>query len=256
MFAINSALQVAVEQKQSTVYVTTQLTPAEIARLLLSSIARVHLARNRTTSYTPEEWERISEAINLLKKSPLRVLDVCGLPFEQLRGLLYACKDWCPDAEESDVPRLVVVDSFDDLLFGFSSEEVARSQAPGLSPEQARTLVKVEELGDIAGLMEVAVLLLAGLPYAEGLLASRKEDIHDLCSFRQLARYVHAFMAITPGGAGSRHGEPQGCHICIAGGRYSFCRGHCSLTMKFDPETMRFVTPAPPRAPEAPGENR
>lgn len=191
-FALNCALQVAVEQNLKTVYVTTRATPVQITRRLIDSIAQERIQGK--DKVTPEmETAAVCEAAELLKDRPLLLLDACGLPFKEYFDDLAASKDLCPNADESDQPKLYIVDSLDDL---FLSEEAVKPEIRGLSAKASKTVLLLEELLDIAAWLEEPMLVVADLPYTGGRFPHRDLALTDHPHFRVMSRYVSAFIRI------------------------------------------------------------
>ena len=191
--ALDIARHVAVEEKQKTLYVSMKEGSDQIARRLISSTARVDYCRLRSHRLAKDEPDRVREAAERLKESPLHLCDGCGLTFDEMDMEIFQLHDWTPEAEDAKQPKLVVIDSLEEL----SLADDYVDEVPETVPEASSKVVYImERLRKTAEFQKISILLLAGLSEDVDRRRGHRPQPSDLAHFHYVAKYADTLLLL------------------------------------------------------------
>ena len=110
-FVLNLALNLA-QQDIPVLFISYDLDKTAISQRLLSSIAEVDAQRMKEGTFSPKDWEKISEAISILdnlnKKQTLNIISGCYLYYKDMFDLIRKFK-------EDHNKGVVIVDYFQQI---------------------------------------------------------------------------------------------------------------------------------------------
>ena len=191
--ALEIARHVAVEENQTALYVSMREGPDEIAQRLICSMARVDSRRIRRCSLTKDEAERVREARERLKESPLHLCGGCGLTFDEIEMEIFQLTDWTPEADEAKQLKLVVIDSLEEL--GVADYYI--DDVPQDVPEESSKVVYIMEcLRKTADFQKISLLLLADLSEGVDRRRGHRPLPGDVAHFHHVAKYADTLFVL------------------------------------------------------------
>jgi len=232
--ALGIARHVAVEENQTALYVSMREGPDEIARRLICSMARVDSHRMRGYCLAKDEPQRVREASERLKKSPLHLCGGCGLTFDEIEMEIFQLTDWTPEAEDAKQLKLVVIDSLEELAVG----DYYIDDVPEDVPEESSKVVYIMEcLRKTAEFQKISLLLLADLSERVDRRRGHCPRPSDLAHFHYVAKYADTLLLLYRQGFYGQRISDDVARLIIPINR----RGRTGMvSLKFDRYCMRF----------------
>jgi replicative DNA helicase len=92
-FALNITRNVAVQSKKRVAFFSLEMTKEQLVSRMLSTEASVGGTKLKTGKLTPEEWEKIIEAGDILSKTQIYLDDTPGITVPEIKAKLRRLKD-------------------------------------------------------------------------------------------------------------------------------------------------------------------
>lgn len=232
---LNITSHVAVERKQTSLYVAMREELDSIATRMICAIARVDSHRLRRGRLTAEETERVRQTAARLKESPLYLCDGCGLTLDEIDTEIFTLHDWTPDADDSKQPKLAVIDSLEEL----SIRDDAAGDLPEHVPEESREVAYImEQLRNTAEHQKMAILLIAPLTKEVERRLGHQPRARDLPHFHYVMRYADTVLLLHRPSYYDQKKDQVEAELVIARNRFGPTG---TVNLAFDRPSLRFL---------------
>lgn len=161
-FALNIALNAAVNEKIPTAIFSLEMSKEQLANRLICSQALVDAQKLRTGGLNAEDWEKIAQATGEISEAPIYINDVPGINSMQLRAM-------CRKLKLETGLGLIVIDYLQ-LMSGFGKNDSRQQEISEIS----------RSLKAIAREMEAPVIALSQLSRACEARADHRPMLSDL----------------------------------------------------------------------------
>lgn len=144
-FAINIAEHVAIEERRPVAVFSMEMSANQLTNRVVGSIGRINQSHLRNGMLTDDEWSRLTEAAQKMRKAPLHIDQTPGLTMSSLRSNARRLAHRCG----KDGLSMIVVDYLQ-LMTGSGSEGENRASELGEITRGLKMLAKEMECPVIA----------------------------------------------------------------------------------------------------------
>ena len=233
--ALDIAGHVALQEKQTTLYVCMREGPDAIATRLIAATARVDYHNMINYCLTKDEAERTQKVADRLKECPLHLCDGGALTFDTIDEQIFHLHDWTPQADVTKQPKLAVIDSLEELSVG----DLLSAEIPERYPEESAELMFImESLRKTAKFQDVAILVLANLAKSVDQRRGRHPRRSDLPHFDDIGEYIDTLLLLDRSQHCGKTSESENCAELLVAMNRSGRGGKQPL--KFDRRCIRF----------------